>query len=146
MTRPQSSVAVERNMMTPLCARRLAAHLRALRAIGILAVMALATAARADAVDDTLAKFLDDKFPQTEAAIRELAAEAPPQAAAILDALGDNRLLFDAADHIVGYKTTAGAILNAKTGQPVAGVDAAAFKKVRVNNALRRAIEERWAR
>ncbi len=98
-------------------------------------------AAWADAVDDTLAKFLDDKFPQTAAAIGELAAEAPPQAAAILDALGDNRLMIDPADHLVAYKTAAGALLNAKTGAPVQGVDAAAFKKVRVNNALRNAIQ-----
>ena len=127
---------------------RLAAHdfprgfaLRALRALGVLALLAFATTARADAVDDTLAKFLDDKFPQTEAAIGELAAEAPPQAAAILEALGDNRLLIDPADHLVAYKTVAGVLLNAKTGEPVQGLDAAAFKKVRVNNALRSAIE-----
>src|ERR1700733_12640483 len=141
MTRPQSSVAVERTMMTPLRARRLAAHLRALRAIGILAVMAFATAARADAVDDTLAKFLDDKFPQTAAAIGELSAEAPPQAAAILEALADNRLLIDQADKIVAYKTAAGALLNAKTGEAIPDSSAAAFKKVRVNNALRGSIE-----
>jgi urea transport system permease protein len=98
-------------------------------------------AARADAVDDTLAKFLGDKFPQTAAAIGELAAEAPPQAAAILDALGDNRLMIDPADHIVAYKTAAGALINAKTGAPVQGADADAFKKVRVNNALRSAIQ-----
>ena len=134
--------------MTSPNARRLAAHdfarrfrLRALRALGVLALLMFASAARADAVDDTLAKFLDDKFPQTEAAIGELAAEAPPQAAAILEALGDNRLLIDPADHLVAYKTAAGALLNAKTGEPIAGVDAAAFKKVRVNNALRSAIE-----
>ncbi len=95
-------------------------------------------AARADALDDTLAKFLDDKFPQTEKAIAELAAEAPPQAAAILEALGDNRLLFDKADRIVAYKTTAGAIVNAKTGETIASADA--FRKVRVNNAIRNAI------
>jgi urea transport system permease protein len=128
-------------MMTPLCARRLAANLRALRAIGILAVMAFATTARADAVDDTLAKFLGDKFPQTAAAIGELSAEAPPQAAAILEALADNRLLIDQADHIVAYKTAAGALLNAKTGEAIPDTNAAAFKKVRVNNALRSAIE-----
>ena len=116
-------------------------RLRVFGAIGVLALLIVASAAHADAVDDTLAKFLADKFPQTEAAIGELAAEAPPQAAAILDALGDNRLLIDPADHLVAYRTTAGAILDAKTGQPVAGVDPAAFKKVRVNNALRRAIE-----
>jgi urea transport system permease protein len=128
-------------MMTPLCARRLAPHLRALRAISILAVMAFATAARADAVDDTLAKFLADKFPQTAAAIGELSAEAPPQAAAILEALGDNRLMIDPANHIVAYKTAAGVLLNAKTGEAIPETNAAAFKKVRVNNALRSAIE-----
>ena len=127
--------------MTPLCARRLAPHLSALRAIGLLALMAFATTARADAVDDTLAKFLDDKFPQTAAAIAELSAEAPPQAAAILEALGDNRLMIDQADKIVAYKTAAGALLNAKTGETIPDSSAAAFKKVRVNNALRSAIQ-----
>jgi urea transport system permease protein len=135
--------------MTPPNVSRLAAHdvagnscLRVLRALGAaLLLLAFAGSARADAVDDTLARFLDDKFPQSEKAVSELAAEAPPHAAAILDALGDNRLLIDPADHLVAYKTAAGAILNAKTGAPVEGVDAAAFKKVRVNNALRNAIQ-----
>ncbi len=98
-------------------------------------------AARADALDDTLAKFLADKFSQSEKAVSELAAEAPPNAAAILEALGDNRLMIDPADQIVAYKTAAGALVNAKTAAPVEGVDAAAFKKVRVNNAVRSAIE-----
>ena len=112
-----------------------------LRALGFLILLFIAGAARADALDDTLARFLDDKFPQTEKAIGELAAEAPPQAAAILDALGDNRLLIDPADRIVAYKTAAGTILNARTGEAIAAEKAAAFKKVRVNNALRSAIE-----
>ena len=133
--------------MTSRIARRLAAHdfvgsrLNVFRAIGVLAFIVFATVARADAVDDTLAKFLADKFPQTAAAIGELSAEAPPEAAVILEALADNRLLIDRADHIVAYKTAEGALLNAKTGEPIAGVDPAAFKKVRVNNALRSAIE-----
>jgi urea transport system permease protein len=114
---------------------------RILRALAIAAALLSPGAAWAGAVDDTLAKFLDDKFAQTAAAIGELAAEAPPQAAAILDALGDNRLMIDPADHIVAYKNAAGALINAKTGAPVQGVDAAAFKKVRVNNALRSAIQ-----
>ena len=112
-----------------------------LRALGVTVALLAPVAARADAVDDTLAKFLDDKFSQSERAVGELAAEAPPQAAAILDALGDNRLMIDPADHIVAYRTTAGALLNAKTGAPVSGAEAAAFKKVRVNNALRNAIQ-----
>src|SRR5271167_870153 len=113
----------------------------ALSVLALLASLLISGAARADALDDTLVRFLDDKFPQTEKAIGELAAEAPPQAAAILEALGDNRLLIDPADHIVAYKTATGTILNAKTGEPVQGVDATAFKKVRVNNALRSTIE-----
>ena len=96
---------------------------------------------RADAVDDTLAKFLANKFPQTAAAIVESSAEAPLQASAILDALGDNRLLIDPADHIVAYKTAAGALINAKTGEAILDLNAAAFKQVRMNNALRSAIQ-----
>ncbi len=127
--------------MTSPYARRLAAHLGALRAIGVLALIVFATGARADAVDDTLAKFLDDKFPQTAAAIGELSAEAPPRRRPFWTRSSDNRLMIDQADHVVAYKTTAGALLNAKTGQPVPESSAGAFKKVRVNNALRSAIE-----
>jgi len=113
----------------------------ALSILAIFACLLVSGAARADALDDTLARFLDDKFPQTETAIGELAAEAPPQGAAILEALGDNRLLINPADHAVAYKTAAGVILNAKTGETIPEANAAAFKKVRVNNALRRAIQ-----
>ena len=112
-----------------------------LRALGLAVALLAPCAALADALDDTLARFLADKFSQSEKAVSELAAEAPPNAAAILDALGDNRLLIDPADQLVAYKATAGAILNAKTGAPVEGVDPEAFKKVRVNNAVRSAIE-----
>jgi hypothetical protein len=72
-------------MMTSQIARRLAAHdfagsfrLNVFRAIGVLVFIVFATVARADAVDDTLAKLLVDKFPQTAAAIGELAGEVPP--------------------------------------------------------------------
>ena len=115
--------------------------LSALRALGVACLLLSSGAARADPLDDTLARFLADKFPQTEKAVGELAAEAPPEAAAILEALGDNRLMIDPADHLVAYKTAAGALLDAKTSAPVAGADPAAFKKVRVNNAVRSAIE-----
>ena len=49
--------------------------------------------------------------------------------------------MIDAADHIVAYKTAAGALLNAKTGEAIPDSSASAFKKVRVNNALRSAIQ-----
>ena len=117
------------------------ARAHAVAVISLIAMLAFAAAAKADALDDTLARFLADKFPQCEKAVGELAAEAPPQAAAILDALGDNRLLFDAADHLVAYRTPAGAMLNAKTGEPIPEANVAAFKKVRLNNAVRQAIQ-----
>ena len=134
--------------MTSPNARRLAAHdfalgflPRLLRTLGVAVALMSPVAARADAIDDTLARFLADKFSQSEKAVGELAAEAPPNAAVILDALGDDRLLIDPADNLVAYKTTAGALVNARTGKPVEGVDAEAFKKVRVNNAIRSAIQ-----
>ena len=112
-------------------------------ALSLMMVLALSPApeAHADALDDTLARFLADKFPETEKAVAELAAQAPPQGATILSALAENRLLYDAADRIVAYKTSAGALVNAKTGEPIPAANAAAFKKARVNNALRVAIE-----
>src|SRR5260370_11621183 len=102
----------------------------------LIASLMFAGAVKADPLDATRARFLDDKFPQTEKAIGELAAQAPPQAAAILDALGDNRLLFDAADHLVAYKTATGALVNARTGEPISDATASPFKNARLNNAL----------
>src|SRR6516165_8164745 len=116
-------------LSSAFCYARHGGLLGVLRALSVAGALMSSGAARADAVDDTLAKFLDDKFPRSEQAVNELAAEAPPQAAAILEALGDNRLLIDPADHLVAYKSAAGAILNAKTGAPVEGLSASAFKK-----------------
>jgi urea transport system permease protein len=105
----------------------------------MLAFLLMSFAARADALDDTLALFVDDKFPQTEQAIGQLAAQAPPQAQAILGALDENRLMVDPASRTVVYKTADGKTLNAKTGEPFTG--GGTLKKVRLNNALRGAID-----
>ena len=110
------------------------------RLLAILAFVCCATWARADALDDTLAKFREDKFPQTAAAVAELAASGSPSAAPILEALGDNRLLIDPVGHILVYRATSGEVINARTGEKLTGVDASGFKKVRVNNPLRSAI------
>jgi urea transport system permease protein len=110
------------------------------RLLAVFAFVCCATFARADALDDTLAKFLEDKFPQTSAAVSELAASGSPNAAPILEALGDNRLLIDPVGHILVYRTVSGDMINARTGEKLSGVDASAFKKVRVNNPLRSAI------
>jgi len=110
------------------------------RLVAIFIFVCCATAARADAVDDALAKFLDNKFASTEQGVNALAATGAANAPAILDALGDNRLLIDPVAHIIVYQTTGGDLINAKTGEKLSGVGADSFKKVRVNNALRSAI------
>ncbi len=106
-----------------------------------LVFLCCASLARADALDDALAKFFDNKFASTEKAVGELAASGAANAPAILEALGDNRLMFDPIGHVLVYQTPAGDVINAKTGEKLAGVDVGSFKKVRVNNALRSAIE-----
>jgi urea transport system permease protein len=111
-----------------------------LRWLALLIFVGCASLAQADSLDDTLAKFQEDKFPQTAAAISELAVSGAPNAAAILDALGDNRLFVDPGAHLLLYKTTAGDLFNARTNQKVATAPAS-LKKVRVNNGLRAAIE-----
>jgi urea transport system permease protein len=122
-----------------LFAFRKSALALALTMYALLGGLAFPGAARADALDDTLARFTTDKFADSEKAIGELAAEAPPQGAAILEALSENRLLYDPGARVVAYRTADGKVLDAKTGGAIA--DTTSFKKVRVNNALRSAIE-----
>jgi urea transport system permease protein len=91
--------------------------------------------ARADPTDDALAHFAQEKFPETEQGIDALAASGAATAAAVMDALGDNRLLFDPVTRQVYYKDASGTLLMARTG---AKADvSAALKKVRLNNAIR---------
>jgi urea transport system permease protein len=117
------------------------AVLMIVRWLALFAFICCATLARADALDDTLAKFLEDKFPQTEKAVSGLAASGAANATPILRALADNRLLIDPVSHMLVYRTETGDIINARTGEKLSGVDAAGFKKVRVNNALRSEID-----
>ena len=71
----------------------------------LVGMFALVGSARADALDDALAKFLDDKFSSTEQAVAGVALAAPPQGADIVSALGDGRLFVDPANQRVLYKT-----------------------------------------
>ena len=91
--------------------------------------------ARADATDDALAHFAQDKFPETEKGIDALAASGTPTAATVLDALAANRLLFDPGTKQVFYRDASDTLFDAKTG---AKADSGAtLKKVRLNNGVR---------
>jgi len=95
--------------------------------------------ARADALDDALAKFLDDKFSSTEQAVAGIAVAGPPQGADIVAALGDGRLFVDDANKRVIYKSAAGEAFDAKTGAKVEAPEG--LRKVRLNNGVRRSLE-----
>jgi len=111
------------------------------RWLALLIFVVSASLAYADGLDDTLARFQQDKFPETAKAIAELAVSGAPNAAVLLDALGDNRLFIDAGAHQLVYKTASGDVFNAKTNEKLPGVDDSNLKKVRVNNSLRSAID-----
>ena len=93
----------------------------------------------ADPLEDALAKFADDSFSHTTQAITGIVAAAPANGADILDALGDGRLLADPDSKRVIYKNAAGDAFDARTGQKTE--TGQSFRKVRLNNGVRRSIE-----
>jgi urea transport system permease protein len=87
-------------------------------------------------IDSAIEKFLADSFPDTDAAITDVIASGVPHAAALLDALGDRRLLFSAATKAVIYKDATGKAYNARTGASLVSAPDDT-QLVRVNNRLR---------
>ena len=106
-------------------------------ALMLAALCFFAIGARADTVDDALAHFAQDKFPETEKGIDALPASGASTAGPVLDALADGRLVFDPGSKQVYYKDAAGTLFDAKTGAKADGVAASDLKKVRLNNSVR---------
>ena len=104
-----------------------------------LAVVAAVGPARAD-LGPALTRFAEDSFAETGKAVDEIAASGAPNAAAILEALADRRLLIDPATKTVLVKDKAGRHTDARSGA-VVPVPAAEAVVVRVNNRLRGQIE-----
>jgi urea transport system permease protein len=110
--------------------------------LGQLTVFALPAAAQGtQAYDEALARFTVDSFGDTEAAIAGVAASGHPLAAKVIEALQDGRLLFNPDDKKVYVREASGHVLDAATGQPLAGAPPAGLKTARINNRLRRAID-----
>jgi urea transport system permease protein len=105
----------------------------------VLCLAAQIGGARADALDDALARLVDDKFPQTEKAISEIVASGAPSASAILHAMAENRLVVDPQARKVFVLDAAGEAHDARTGDKAA--PEGPVKKVRLNNALRGALD-----
>ena len=96
--------------------------------------------AGARSLDDALAKFSSTKFDEVEAAIAGVATSGSPRATTILDALAAGNLLAKAGVASVYIKQADGSLVDAATGEAAAD-EVTAFKPVRVNNRIRRAIE-----
>ena len=112
--------------------------LRVLRvALATAFIALLAAPAFAGPLEDALAKLSTDKFDQTEAGIGEVVSSGAPQAAAIIEAMGENRLVFKPGN--VAIKTKDGQLVDAATMKPV--TDDFGYKPVRLNNRVRRALE-----
>ncbi|MEP9350380.1 urea ABC transporter permease subunit UrtB [Xanthobacter sp. KR7-225] len=98
--------------------------------------------ARAQGADlaPIVAKFANDSYGDTADALAALSATGTDQAAAIVAALADGRLLFDPATKQVFIRTPQGAVVDAASGAAVASPPSG-LSAVRANNRVRRAIE-----
>ena len=118
--------------------------LRNLIAVLLLgSVLAIASPARADDAPDPFLGLASESFDEVASAIAGLAVSGNPQAAATIQALQDETLFVgpagDDAPPIL-IKTDAG-FIDARTNKPVADVNEDDLVPVKVNNAVRRAIE-----
>src|SRR5260370_30968207 len=96
--------------MLGFCSRLLALAL----ALGIFA--ALPTAAHAGPYEDALSRFVTDDFDDTTMAINGIAARGHPLAAAVIEALGDERLVFSAQAKTVFIRDNSDRLIDAVTG------------------------------
>jgi urea transport system permease protein len=106
-----------------------------------LSVALSCATAYAESLQDALVHFTADDFSETIIGIKEIAASGSPRAEAIIRALQDGQLMYSAANKAVYIKTDAGKLLDAASGQPIAGDPPADLDTVRLNNRLRGAIE-----
>ncbi len=110
-------------------------------AIGLQRRAGLRAAAYAASLDEALAHFTADDFSETITGIKEVAASGSPRAEAIIRALQDGQLMYSAEKKAVYIKSDSGKLLDAATGQPIAGDAPADVDTVRLNNRLRGAID-----
>jgi urea transport system permease protein len=101
----------------------------------LLALLCWPFGARAD---DPLAGFASGSFDTTRQSVEDLALSGNPRAATIISALQHGRLYFT-PDHTILIKADDGSFTDASSGAPVP--DALGVKPVRLNNAVRGAID-----
>src|SRR5499425_867230 len=109
-------------------------------ALGVLA--AVMTAARAGSYEDGLLRFTADSFDDTIEGINAVATSGNALAAAVIGALQEGRLLFSAdSKRVFIREAPSDRLIDAATGEPVAGSAPSDLAPVRLNNRLRRIVE-----
>ena len=107
----------------------------------VLAVLFAALSARAQNFDAALNGFTADSYADTEAAINAVMTSGHPRAVEVMQALADRRLLFSAETRKVFIKFANERVIDAATGQPVAGELPKDLTAIRLTNRLRRSID-----
>jgi urea transport system permease protein len=102
---------------------------------GLLA--AGATGTRAGPYEDALQRFTADGFSDTIEGVNGVVASGNPLAVTVVGALQEGRLLFSAESKRVFIKEGSDRLIDAATGQPIAGAPPADLAPVRLNNRLR---------
>ena len=106
----------------------------------LMAALLIAPKARAQSPTDVLTYLTTDRFPDTERALNEIGTSGLATAPQIVEALAANRLFFDAAARKLYFADESGALFDAATGAPAAGISPDDLKRVRLNNAVRRSL------
>ncbi|MFX8758845.1 hypothetical protein ABTM54_19740, partial [Acinetobacter baumannii] len=79
----------------------------------VVACLLEAPAFAADVLDPAVAHLLTDSFPDTGAAIEEIAGSGAPAAGTLLEAMLDRRLFFSASEKAVFYRNAVGELFSA---------------------------------
>ena len=104
----------------------------------LVALVAASVASIAQTADEAFKRLAADSYSDTSRAIEILVSTAHPNAALIVEALSDGRLLAGPGGVVV--KAAGGGFVDAKTGAALAAAPAD-VKPVRLNNAVRRAVQ-----
>ncbi|CAH1669833.1 MULTISPECIES: urea ABC transporter permease subunit UrtB [unclassified Chelatococcus] len=113
--------------------------IRLLSLLGIL-VAAIVQPALAQETRAAFATLATDNYGDIEKGVAAVAESGAPTAEAVLNALGDNRLLYRPSDKAVFYRDASGTFRDAATGDAVTPAPTG-LRPVRLNNRVRRAVE-----
>ncbi len=106
----------------------------------VAAIWLLCLPVGAQSLDKALERLFADSFTETLAAVEEIARSGNENAAVILEALADRRILVDATSKTIAVKSPIGSLTDARTGAAIASAPAD-LTPVRTNNRVRGAIE-----